>query len=92
MQLRGIVRAAELQENPPGTDQVELVIRVQGVKPGQPRALVIPYEMLLADASLDPDEVLGKGFQAEAVEDASGRWVVTMISVAGTRMLRDPEN
>jgi hypothetical protein len=92
MQLRGIVRAATLQENPPGTDRIELVLRVQGVKPGQPRVLVVPYELLLGDASLDPDQVLGKGFQAEAVEDVSGRWVVTMISVAGSRMLRDPED
>ena len=91
MQLRGIVRTATLQENPPGTDQIELVLRVQGVKPGQPRVLVVPYELLLGDASLDPDQVLGKAFQAEAGEDSSGRWVVTTISVAGSRLLREPE-
>jgi len=91
MQLRGIVRAATLEENPPGTDQIEMVLRVQGVKPDQPRVLVVPYDLLVGDASLDPDQVLGKAFQAEAVEDASGRWIVTAIAVAGGRILRDPE-
>jgi len=91
MQVRGIVRTATLEENPPGTDQIEMVLRVQGVRPGQPRVLVVPYELLLGDAALDPDQVLGKGFQAEAVEDASGRWVVVAIEVAGGRWLRAPE-
>jgi hypothetical protein len=91
MQLRGIVRAATLEENPPGADQIEMVLRVQGVKPGQPRVLVVPYELLLGDASLDPDQVLGRGFQAEATEDTSGRWIITAIAVAGSRILRDPE-
>jgi len=91
MQLKGIVRAATLEENPPGTDQIEMVLRVQGVRPGQPRVLVVPYELLLGDETLDPDGVLGKGFQAEAVEDASGRWIVVAIAVAGGRMLRAPE-
>jgi len=45
MQLRGIVRAATLEENPPRTDQIEMVLRVQGVRPGQPRVLVVPYEL-----------------------------------------------
>ena len=91
MELRGIVRAATLEENPPGTDQIELVLRVQGVKPGQPRVLVVPYELLLKDATLDADQVLGKGFEAQAVEDDSGRWVVTAIAVVGSRILRDPQ-
>jgi hypothetical protein len=90
MQLRGIVRAATLDENPPGTDRIEMVLRVQGVGPGQPRMLVVPYELLLADPSLDPDQVVGKGFQAEAAEDAGGRWIVTAIAVAASRILRDP--
>jgi hypothetical protein len=89
MQLRGIVRAARLEENPPGTDRIEMVLGVQGVRPGQPRALIVPYELLLGDASLDPDSVLGKGFQAEAAQDGSGRWIVQEIAVAGGRVLRD---
>jgi len=91
MQLRGIVRAASLEENPPGTDRIEMVLRVQGVRPGQPRILVVPYELLVEDESLDPDQVQGKGFQAEAVEDGSGRWVVEAIAIAAGRVLRDPE-
>ena len=39
MRIRGIVRTATLAENPPGTDQIELILHVQGVGPGQPRIL-----------------------------------------------------
>jgi hypothetical protein len=91
MQIRGIVRAATLEENPPGSDRIELVLRVQGVRPGQPRALVVPYELLLEDESLDADQVQGKPFEAEAAEDESGRWIVQVIAVAAGRVLRDPK-
>jgi hypothetical protein len=91
MQLRGIVRSATLEENPPGSDQIELILGVQGVGPGQPRILVVPYALLLEDTSLDPDQVLGKAFQAEAMQDTNGRWIVTAIAVAENRILRDPE-
>jgi hypothetical protein len=91
MQLRGIVRTATLEENPPGSDRIEMVIRVQGVRPGQPRVLVVPYELLLGDESLDPDNVQGRGFQAEASEVANGRWVVEAIAVAAGRVLRGPD-
>ncbi len=53
MRIRGIVRTATLEENPPGSDRIEMVLRVQGVGPGQPRTLVVPYELLLADPELD---------------------------------------
>jgi len=33
----------------PGSETIELVLRVQGVGPGQPRKVVIPYAMLLGD-------------------------------------------
>jgi hypothetical protein len=91
MQIRGIVRVATLEENPPGSDRIEMVLRVQGVHPGQPRALVVPYELLLGDESLDPDQVQGKAFQAEAIEDPAGRWVVEAIAVAAGRVLRGPD-
>ena len=68
MRIRGIVRTATLEEDPAGGDRIELVLRVQGVGPGQPRTLVVPYELLLADPDLDPDAVAGKGFEAEADE------------------------
>jgi hypothetical protein len=91
VQIRGIVRTATLEENPPGSDRIEMVLRVQGVKPGQPRMLIVPYEVLLGDPSLDAEQVQGKAFEAEAAEDAGGRWVVTAIGVARDRVLRAPE-
>jgi hypothetical protein len=91
MRIRGIVRIACLEENPPASDRIELVLRVQGVKPDQPRLLVIPYEILLQDESLDPDLVQGKGFEAEVAIDESGRWLVSEISFAQGRVLRGPE-
>ncbi len=91
MRIKGIVRVATLEENPPGSDQIEMMIRVQGVRPEQPRLLVIPYELLLTDAALDPDHVQGKGFEAELSQDSSGRWVVSEIAFATGRVLRAPE-
>jgi hypothetical protein len=91
MRIRGIVRTASLQEDPPGTDQIEMVLRVQGVGANQPRLLVVPYAILLTDEALDPDLVQGKGFQAEVVEDQGGRWIVREISFASGRVLREPE-
>jgi hypothetical protein len=91
MRIRGIVRTAALQENPPSSDRVEMVLHVQGVRPGQPRVLIAPYELLLRDESLDPDSVEGKGFEVEVDQDDSGRWVVSEISIAAGRVLRKPE-
>jgi hypothetical protein len=91
MHIRGIVRTASLQENPPASDRIEMVLSVQGVRPDQPRVLIVPYEFLLGDESLDTDEIQGKGFQAEVVQDDSGRWMVSEISIAAGRVLRKPE-
>ena len=91
MRIRGIVRTATLQENPPGTDQIEMLIRVQGVRPEQPRLLVVPYGLLLGDETLDPEQVQGKGFEAEVSEDSAGRWIVTEIAFATGRVLRAPD-
>jgi hypothetical protein len=91
MQIRGIVRVATLQENPPGSDRIEMLLRAQGVKPDQPRLLVVPYELLLGDATLEPEQVQGKGFEAEVEQDPDGRWVVTEIEFATGRVLRTPE-
>jgi hypothetical protein len=57
MQFRGIVMTAALEENPPGSDRIELVLWLQGVGPGKPRRIVVPYELLLSDPSLDADHV-----------------------------------
>ena len=91
MQIRGIVRTATLEENPPGSDQIEMVLRVQGVGAGQPRLLIVPYSLLLTDQDLDPEQIQGKGFQAEVLAEGSGRWVVSEIAFAAGRILRDPE-
>ena len=91
MRIRGIVRVATLQENPPGSDQIEMVIRAQGVRPDQPRLLVIPYELLLGDDTLEPEHVQGKGFEAEIHEKTAGEWVVAEIAFASGRVLRAPE-
>jgi hypothetical protein len=85
------VRTATLEENPPGSDRIEMILRVQGVRPEQPRLLIVPYELLLSDQSLDPEEVQGKGFEIEAAQDPAGRWVVSELALASGRVLRLPE-
>ena len=87
MRIRGIVRTATLEENPPGSERIEMVLRVQGVGPSQPRTFVVPYELLLADPELDADSVPGKRFEAEVDEAEPGRWVVSEIAFASGRIL-----
>jgi hypothetical protein len=91
MRIQGIVRTATLEENPPGSDRIEMVLRVQGVGPSQPRTVVVPYELLLADPELDPDAVLGKRFEAEVDEAEPGRWVVSEVVFASGQFLRKPD-
>jgi hypothetical protein len=91
MRIRGIVRTATLEENPSGSDRIELILRVQGVGPGQPRTLVVPYELLLADPDLDSDAVPGKRFEAEIDEAEPGRWVVSEVAFAMGQFLRKLE-
>jgi hypothetical protein len=83
MQVRGIIRTAELEERPPESGTIEMVLRVQGVGPGQPRGLVIPHTLLLEDTTLDPEAVVGRSFAAEVGQDPEGRWVVREITLAG---------
>jgi hypothetical protein len=91
MRIRGIVRVATLEEDPPGSDRINMLLRVQGVKPGEPRLLVVPYELLLGNEALDPEQMQGHGFEAEVNEDAAGRWLVAEIALASGRVLRAPE-
>jgi hypothetical protein len=88
MQIHGIVRVATLEENPPGSDRIEMALRIQGVRPDQPRLLVVPYELLVQDESLEAAVVQGKGFQADVAQDSDGRWVVSEIVFASSRVLR----
>lgn len=92
MRIRGIVRVATLEENPPGSEFIEMHIRAQGVRPDQPRLLVVPHELLLRDHTLDPERIQGKGFEAEVIETSPGRWIVTKITLATGRVLRAPED
>ena len=80
--------SAVLVEEPPESGTIEMHLRLQGVGPSQPRRIVVPFELLLQDPSLDPETVAGKAFQAEAVEAAPGRWVVVAIAFGERRVLR----
>jgi hypothetical protein len=90
MQVRGFIRSAELEERPAGSGTIEMVLKVQGVGPGQPRGLVVPYALLLDDSSLDPDDVVGRSFAAEVGRDTDGRWLVREIALAA-KVLRPEE-
>lgn len=79
---------AELVENPPGSDRIELVLWGQGVGPDKPRSIVVPYELLLQDPSLDSELIRGHGFEAEIRQDDAGRWVVDEIRFAMGNVLR----
>jgi hypothetical protein len=67
-----------------------MVLRVQGVGPQQPRTLVVPFDLLVDDPSLDPDAVAGRGFEAEVSLDDEERWVVGEVRFA-SRVLRPKE-
>ena len=88
MHLHGIVMKADLEENPPGGDVVEMVVWVQGVRPGQPRKLVIPMPLLVENPEIEPESILGHAFQAEVSEESPKRWVVTAIGFGENRVLR----
>ncbi|HMB08018.1 MAG TPA: hypothetical protein VKP69_30355 [Isosphaeraceae bacterium] len=90
MHLRGIIQTATLEENPPGGEVIEMVLRVQGVGAGQPRRLIIPYTLLLQDESLEPEAIAGRGFEADVEQDDVARWVVVRIAFA-SRVLRPSE-
>ena len=90
MHIRGIVQSASLEEPEPGSEAITMVLKVQGVGPGQPRTLVIPYSLLIEDESLDPDLIKGRGFEADVDQDPAKRWVVSAIAFA-SRVLRPSE-
>jgi hypothetical protein len=89
MHLRGIIQSATLEEVPPESGNIEMVLKVQGVGPGQPRKVVIPYALLLQEESLDPDVIQGRAFEAEVDQDSDRRWLITRIAFAA-RVLRPP--
>lgn len=91
MQIRGIVQSAALEEHPPGSDRIEMIVWGQGVGPDKPRQIVVPFELLVQDPDLDPETIRGHGFQAEVAQDQDGRWVVSEIGFAAGNVLRHPE-
>jgi hypothetical protein len=92
MRIRGIVMTAELVENPPGSDRIEMDLLLQGVGPSHPRRIVVPYELLLQDPSLEPELVRGHGFQATVNQAVDGRWVVEEIGFATGHVLRPSDH
>ena len=88
MQMHGIVMTATLAEEPPGSDLVEMRLLVQGVGRGQPRKIVVPMDLLVANPEIDPDAIQGHAFQAEVEEVSPQRWVATEIGFAQNRVLR----
>ena len=62
----------DARREPARERQIEMVLRVQGVGPGQPRTLVVPYALLLADPELDPEPIQGKGFRGRGRRGRAG--------------------
>lgn len=91
MTIRGIVMSAELVEHPPGSDSVEMHLRLQGVGPTAPRRMIIPFELLIQDETLEPDTVTGHAFEADIEEVEPKRWVVSRVAFAARGVLRSPE-
>lgn len=90
MTIRGIVQFAELCEQPAGSGRIEMILQAQGVGRDQPRRLIVPFEMLLADPSLEPESMVGKGFEAEITQDPGQRWVVGRLGLAARDLLDRP--
>ncbi len=91
MILHGFVMSAELAEESPGGERVELILRIQGVGPGQPRRIVVPYDLLLADPTIDADDVVGRGFEAEVDQAGPARWEVRRLSLAAKVLRPKPD-
>lgn len=91
MHMHGIVMRAELRDDPVDADRVELHLVVQGVGRGQPRRVVVPMQVLVANPEIDPDDITGHAFEAEVEEAAPGRWLVSAIGFASNRVLRPDE-
>ena len=64
-----------------------MVLDVQGVGVGQPRRLVIPFEYLVNNEGIEPEDLAGRGFLADVVENEGSRWVVTELALT-SKVLR----
>ena len=72
MRIRGIVRVATLEENPPGSDQIEMLIRAQGVRPEQPRLLVVPYDCCCATSRSSPTRSRARASRQRSRKNQTG--------------------
>lgn len=88
MHLHGIVMTATLEPDPADPDLVEMHLLLQGVGPGQPRRIVVPMAILIAEPDIEPELVVGHAFEAEVEEVAPKRWVAEAIQFARNRVLR----
>jgi hypothetical protein len=88
MHVHGIVMTAALEEAAGNADLVELHLAVQGVGPGQPRKVVVPMDLLIAQPEIEPESVVGHAFEAEVRQEGPKRWIVESISFATRRVLR----
>ncbi len=89
MHMHGIIMTATLEENPPGSETVEIVAYVQGVGRGQPRKIVFPMPFLVENPEIEPETIQGHAFQAEVEEESPKRWVVTAFGFGENRVLRE---
>lgn len=90
MTIKGFIQSAELVQDPADEDRVMMVARVQGVGAGQPRKILIPFEILVAQDDLEPETMAGRAFNAvyEQIDQAAA--IVTAIEVGPGRVLRRP--
>jgi hypothetical protein len=91
MMIKGFIQSAELVEDTSDADRVMMVARVQGVGAGQPRKILIPFEILVAQDDLDPDTMAGRAFLGTYEEVIQAMALIQTIEVGPSRVLRKPE-
>jgi hypothetical protein len=92
MRIRGIVQDAWIDENPPRSQTIEMLLRVRDVGPDGPDLLVVPSELLFADPGLEPRSIAGQGFEAEVETSADGRWLVRFVQFGEAQVRGDLTN
>ncbi|MFM7593907.1 MAG: hypothetical protein ACKO85_19135 [Isosphaeraceae bacterium] len=91
MTIKGFIQSADLLQDPASEDRVMMIARVQGVGPGQPRKILIPFEILVAQEDLDPNTMAGRTFLGSYDQVIEGTALITYLEVGPGRVLRRPE-
>ncbi len=91
MTIKGFIQSADLLQDPADENKVMLLARVQGVGQGQPRKILIPFELLVQQEDLDPDNMVGRAFLAHYDEVIQATAIINSIEVGPGRVLRKPE-